>query len=68
MRIGRQTFRAVEAEDGRALTATIRQWQLELRGGASLTFWDGEVMTAATMVERAIVARSGRTGRVDYTV
>ena len=46
--------------DDEAVTIGDEGWRV-------VVLWDGEAMTAATMVERAIVARSGRTGRVDDT-
>ena len=36
-------------------------------GWRVVDLWDGEAVTAATMIEGAIVVRSGQTGRVDDT-
>ena len=36
-------------------------------GWRVVDLWDGEAMTAAAMIECAIVVRSGQTGRVDDT-
>ena len=63
-----QTFRAVEAEDGRALTDRDDEAvAIGDEGWHVVDLWNGEAMTAAAMIECAIVVRSGQTGRVDDT-
>ena len=40
---------------------------IEDEGWRVVDLWDGEAMTAATMIARAIVVRLGKTGRGDDT-
>ena len=40
---------------------------IEDEGWRVVDLWDGEAVTAATMIEGAIEGRSGQTGRVDDT-
>ena len=46
--------------DDEAVTIGAEGWRV-------VDLWDGETVTAATMIEGAIVVRSGQTGRVDDT-